>query len=262
MRLTRRGFVVAGAAGSLASVVSCKQTLADAGERSVDAAAPASAPQGRGGGLALVDDAVSQYAEAHSVAESPAMKAIADETRSSIDMWIMMVGPMEAALLRLLVQLGRAKRVLEVGTFTGYSAMAMAEGLPDDGELVTLDISEAWTAIARKHWATSPHGKKIRLELGPAAQTLARLEGPFDLAFIDADKPAYPGYWDAIVPMMRPGGVVVADNVLAGGGVVDPDDERARVMAAFNDKVRADTRVSPVMLPIRDGVTIARVDSR
>jgi caffeoyl-CoA O-methyltransferase len=172
-------------------------------------------------------------------------------------MWIMMVGPMEAALLRLLVQLAGARRVLEVGTFTGYSAMAMAEGLPEDGRLVTLDISEEWTAIARKHWATSPHGDKIELRLGPAAETLKALEGPFDVAFIDADKEAYPGYWDAIVPMLRPGGIMIVDNVLAGGRVVEPDDPRATAMAAFNDKVRADARVQPVMLPIRDGVTIA-----
>jgi caffeoyl-CoA O-methyltransferase len=187
------------------------------------------------------------------------MRAIADETRASTEMSIMMVGPMEAALLRLLVQLVGAKRVLEVGTFTGYSAIAMAEGLPKDGRLVTLDISEEWTAIARKHWATSPHGAKIQLELGPAAQTLRKLEGPFDVAFIDADKEAYPDYWDAIVPLMRTGGIVVVDNVLAGGRVVAPDDARAKAIAAFNDKVRADDRVEPVMLPIRDGVTIARV---
>jgi caffeoyl-CoA O-methyltransferase len=243
-------------AGSLASLLACRQTLAESGEPAAGSQPAPAAPSG--GGLGLVDDAVSRYAEEHSIAESDTMRAIAEETRATIEMWIMMVGPMEAALLRQLVQLVGAKRVLEVGTFTGYSAIAMAEGLPSDGRLVTLDISEEWTAIARKHWASSPHGAKIQLELGPALDTLRELEGPFDVAFIDADKEAYPDYWDAIVPIVRPGGLVIVDNVLAGGRVVAPDDDRAKAMAAFNTKVKGDARVQPVMLPIRDGVTIAR----
>ena len=206
-------------------------------------------------GLHLVSDEVDAYCEAHTIAESPTMRAIAEQTRAEIDMWIMMIGPVEGALLRLLVQLRGARRVVEIGTFTGYSAIAMAEGLPDDGELFTCDISEEWTAIAKQHWAASPHGYKIQLELGPAIDTLARLDGPFELAFIDADKAAYPDYWDAIVPKLAPGGLIVADNVLAGGRVTTGE---AAAMAAFNDKVRADARVESLMLPLRDGVTIAR----
>ena len=249
--------MVATGAGSLASLLACRQTLAESGQPSAGSGPAPAAPSG-GGGLGLVDEAVSRYAEEHTIPESDTMRAIAEETRATIEMWIMMVGPMEAALLRQLVQLVGAKRVVEVGTFTGYSAIAMAEGLPSDGRLVTLDISEEWTAVARKHWATSPHGKKIQLELGPALETLRKLEGPFDVAFIDADKEAYPDYWDAIVPMIRPGGLVIVDNVLAGGRVVAPDDARSQAIAAFNTKVKGDTRVEPVMLPIRDGVTIAR----
>jgi caffeoyl-CoA O-methyltransferase len=256
--MLRRGWLVATGAGSLASLLACKQTLADAGQPSAGSGPPASSPPSGGGGLGLVDPAVSQYTEMHTLAESPTMRAIAEETRATSEMWIMMVGAMEAALLRLLVQLVGAKRVVEVGTFTGYSAIAMAEGMGSDGKLVTLDISEEWTAIARKHWATSEHGKKIELKLGPAIDTLAQLEGPFDLAFIDADKEAYPDYWDAIVPKTRKGGLVVVDNVLAGGRVVAPDDARSQAIAKFNAKVKADDRVEPVMLPIRDGVTIAR----
>ena len=209
----------------------------------------------RARGLHLVSAEIDAYCEAHTMAESPAMRAIAEQTRAEIDMWIMMIGPVEAALLRLFVQLLGARRVVEVGTFTGYSAMAMAEGLPDDGELITCDISEEWTAIARRHWATSPHGAKIRLELGPASETLARLEGAIDLAFIDADKAAYPEYWDAIVPKLSPGGLIIADNVLAGGRVASGE---APTMAAFNTKVREDARVQTLMLPLRDGVTVAR----
>ncbi len=248
--------MVATGAGSLASLLACRQTMAESGQPAAGSEPAPAAP--RGGGLGLVDDAVSRYAEAHTIGESDTMRAIAEETRATIDMWIMMVGPMEAALLRKLVQLVGAKRVLEVGTFTGYSAIAMAEGLPSDGRIVTLDISEEWTAIARKHWATSPHGSKIDLRLGPALDTLRELEGPFDVGFIDADKESYPDYWDAIVPKIRPGGLVIVDNVLAGGRVVEPEDDRSKAMAAFNEKVKNDTRVEPVMLPIRDGVTLAR----
>lgn len=211
--------------------------------------------EGSSRALHLVSGEVDAYCEAHSLAESPTMQAIAEQTRAEIDLWIMMVGPVEAALLRLLVQLRGARRVLEIGTFTGYSAIAMAEGLPDDGELITCDISEEWTTIARKHWAQSPHGGKIHLKLGPALATLATLDGPFELAFIDADKAAYPDYFDAIIPKLAPGGLLVADNVLAGGRVVSGE---AEAMAAFNAKVRADPRVEALMLPIRDGVTIAR----
>ena len=224
-----------------------------------DSTGPAPPPADDDGALSLVGSSVNDYCDAHTVPQSDAMRAIYEETRASEEMWIMMIGAVEAALLRLLVQLSNGKRVLEIGTFTGYSAMAMAEGLPEDGELVTLDISEKWTAIAKKHWATSPHGNKIRLVLGQAAETLATLKGPFDVAFIDADKSGYPGYWDAIVPRMRKGGLVVCDNVLAGGRVAAPDGERAETMHAFNEKVAGDARVQPIMLPIRDGVSVSRV---
>ncbi len=209
--------------------------------------------------LSMVANDVASYAEAHTVAESAVMKAIAEETRRATEWSIMMIGPLEATLLRMLVRLTTARRVVEVGTFTGYSAIAMAEGLPDDGRIYTLDISEEWTAIARRHWAKSPHGRKIELTLGPAADTLPGIAGPVDLAFVDADKESYPTYWDLLVPKMRPGGVIVCDNVLAGGRVVDPNTPRSKSMAAFNDKVRADDRVEPLMLPIRDGVTLAQV---
>ncbi|MCH9686498.1 MAG: O-methyltransferase [Deltaproteobacteria bacterium] len=186
------------------------------------------------------------------------MRAIAEQTRAEVELWYMMIGPVEAALLRLLVRLRGARRVLEIGTFTGYSAIAMAEALPDHGELVTLDISEEWTAIARRHWANSPHGAKIRLELAPASETLPQLRGPFDVAFIDADKTGYPAYWDATVPLLSPGGLIIVDNVLAGGRVVAPDSSHSRATDAFNDKVVADTRVETLMLPVRDGVTVAQ----
>lgn len=203
----------------------------------------------------MVAPEIDQYAVDHSVPESEAMRAIAEETRATTEWWVMMIGPVEAGLLRLLVRLTGAKRVLEIGTFTGYSAIAMAEGLPEDGEVITCDISEQWTNIAKKHWANSPHGKKIRLELRPALETLKTLEGPFDLVFIDADKSSQIQYWEQAVTKLAPGGLVVVDNVLARGTVVNPGPDN--VVAPFNDHVRADRRMQSVMLPIRDGVTIA-----
>ena len=135
----------------------------------------------------------------------------------------------------------------------------MAEGLPDDGTLTTCDVDSATTAIARKYWRQSPHGEKIELRLGPALETIRDIEGPLDLVFIDADKVSYIDYWEAVVPKMRRGGLIVADNVLWSGRVVSPDDANAKALAAFNDHVAADARVEQVMLPIRDGVTVATV---
>jgi caffeoyl-CoA O-methyltransferase len=169
----------------------------------------------------------------------------------------MMVGHGEGLLLRLLVRLSGARRVLEIGTFTGYSALAMAMALPADGELITCDVDPTATTLAQKFWAKSPHGKKIRLVLAPASDTIPTLQGPFDLVFIDADKPGYIRYWEAALPLVRAGGAIVADNVLWSGRVLEPKDDSTRAIVAFNTHVMKDARVEHVMLPIRDGVTIA-----
>jgi caffeoyl-CoA O-methyltransferase len=150
-----------------------------------------------------------------------------------------------------------ARRVLEIGTFTGYSALMMAEALPDDGRLVTCDIDAESTGIAGRYWQNSPHGHKIELMLGPALGSIEKLEGPFDLVFIDADQENYSGYWEACVPKVRRGGVLVADNVLWSGRVLDPQNESDHALAAFNERVVNDPRVEAVMLTVRDGVTLA-----
>ena len=151
-----------------------------------------------------------------------------------------------------------AKRAVEIGTFTGYSALSIAEGLPDDGRLTCCDVSEEWTAIARRYWALAPWGHKIELRLAPALETLGQLEGPIDFAFVDADKSNYVNYWEALLPKMCAGGLIVADNVLWSGTVLAPDTESARAIAEFNRYVAADDRVEQVMLTVRDGITIAR----
>jgi caffeoyl-CoA O-methyltransferase len=156
--------------------------------------------------ISFVPENIQAYADAHSSPEATLYKELAAETRAATTLPQMMVGHGEGLLLKLLVRMTSARRVLEIGTFTGYSALAMAEGLPDDGQIVTCDIDPKVTAIATKYWSRSPHGKKIVLRLGPALDTLAGLAGPIDLVFIDADKTNYARYWDACLPKVRAGG--------------------------------------------------------
>jgi len=207
--------------------------------------------------IPIVSEAIQKYADALSTPEPGLSAELARETHATQKDPQMMVGHSEGLLLRLLVMISRSRRVLEIGTFTGYSALAMASALPDDGELITCDINRDTTAVARKYWDRSPHGKKIHLKLAPALETIATLTGPFDLVFIDADKPNYARYWDAVLPLVRSGGLLVADNVLWSGRVLDPQNDTDRAVAAFNAHVQHDKRVEHVLLPIRDGVTVA-----
>jgi caffeoyl-CoA O-methyltransferase len=171
----------------------------------------------------------------------------------------MQVGPVEGRLLGLLVRLAGARRVLEVGTFTGYSALAMAAALPDEGRLLTCDVDAEVTAAARGFFDRSGHGHKIEIRLGPALETLPGLAGgSFDLVFLDADKESYPAYLEHAVRLLRPGGLLVADNVLWSGRVLDPRDAATLAIARFNRLVHEDARLEAVMLTVRDGMTLAR----
>jgi caffeoyl-CoA O-methyltransferase len=173
--------------------------------------------------------------------------------------WIQMqTGHIEGAFLRLLVTAISARNVVEVGTFTGYSALSMAMGLPSDGKIITLDIEPEYTDIARSFWARSPHGAKIELIMGPALETLDTLDGPFDFAFIDADKQNYLNYWEAVLPKMRTGGLIAVDNVLWYGRVLSPKHGDDHAIVEFNEFVAGDERVDRVMLSVRDGITLAR----
>ena len=208
--------------------------------------------------LALVPEEIEEYIKAHSAKESPLLLELVNETKEKTDLPQMQIGQIEGAFLKLLVILLKAKRILEIGTFTGYSALVMAEGLPPDGELITLDKNTSYTDIAKKFWARSPHGKKIKLVLGDAIQSIQLLEGQFDLVFIDAHKPDYIQYWDLSMPMVRRGGLIVADNVLWSGRVLNPQKEDDFGIDSFNKFVSYDTRVEAIMLSIRDGLTVAR----
>lgn len=207
--------------------------------------------------ISFVREDIQNYADAYSSPEPDLFTELARETRETQRDPQMMVGHGEGLLLGLLIRLCGARRVLEIGTFTGYSALAMAGALPDDGKLITCDISERATAVAQRYWDRSPHGTKIELRLAPALDTIASLQGPIDFVFIDADKPNYINYWEKVLPLVRPGGAIVADNVLWSGRVLDPKDDTDRALAAFNAHVRKDARVEHVMLPIRDGITLA-----
>jgi caffeoyl-CoA O-methyltransferase len=172
----------------------------------------------------------------------------------------MMVGTLEGRLLTALVAMLRPRSVLEIGTFTGYSALSMAEALPADGRIVTCDISEEHLAIARRHIAASPYAGVIEIRSGPALETIATLPGPFDLVFIDADKTSYSAYFEATLAKLAPDGVILVDNVLWSGRVLDPaiTDPDTAAIKAFNDQVLADDRVEVVMLTVRDGVSLIR----
>lgn len=174
----------------------------------------------------------------------------------------MQIGPDQGAFMRLLGQLTGAVTAVEIGTFTGYSSICIARGLAPGGRLLCCDVSEEYTAVAREYWQRAGLAGMIELRIGPAADTLAALPAgtSFDLAFIDADKTGYPGYWELIVPQMSQGGLILADNTLYSGQVADPgaDGDSVRAIRAFNDRVLADERVEGVLLPVGDGLTLAR----
>ncbi|MDG4836696.1 O-methyltransferase [Micromonospora sp. WMMD967] len=207
-------------------------------------------------------DELHAYLVAHGSPPDEIIRDLAEETRSVLpEHATMQVAPEQAAFLTFLTRLLSARQAVEVGTFTGLSSLAIARGLPEGGQLTCFDISEEFTGIARRYWDRAGVQDRIDLRIGPAGDRLRELpqERYLDFAFIDADKTGYPIYWAELVPRMRPGGVIAVDNVLRGGRVIAPRDVSDRAIAAFNDEVLADVRVDPVMLPIADGLTLARV---
>lgn len=203
---------------------------------------------------------VEAYAEAHSHGESDVCRRLREETHRTMDCPQMVVGPLEGAFLKVMVMSVGAKRILEIGTFTGYSALCFAESLPDDGEVITCDIDPESTDLARKYWAESPHGSKIHLRLAPALETLASIDGQFDLIFIDADKANYLKYFQRAMELIAPSGVILIDNVLWSGDVLKspPPDSNTEAIQELNRVVHADPRVSAVLLTIRDGVFLIK----
>ncbi|WP_202638503.1 O-methyltransferase [Bailinhaonella thermotolerans] len=208
----------------------------------------------------IVRPRVEDYALRHTTPEPPCLAAVAAETREVSAEPYMMVGPLEGRLLAMLVHMLRPALVLEVGTFTGYSALAMAGALPPHGRLITCEIDPRHAEIARRHVAASPWAGRVEVRLGPALDTIAALPGPVDLAFVDAHKTAYAEYYEALLPRLAETGVLAFDNTLHLGQVIaeDPPDEEIAAIRAFNALVRDDPRVEQVVLTVRQGLTLIR----
>jgi Predicted O-methyltransferase len=210
--------------------------------------------------MKLTPDEILAYIDSHSTPSSEQLDELARETERSLGSPNMLSGPVVGRLLEFLVFALEARSVLEIGTFSGYSALAMAEGLPSDGRIVTLEIDEAHAELARRAIAESPHAKKIEIVLGPALESIERLPGPFDFVFIDADKDQYLDYYEAVLPKLAPRGLIAADNTLRSGRVLDENDKHPanEGIRAFNERARNDPRVRCVILSVRDGVTLIR----
>jgi caffeoyl-CoA O-methyltransferase len=211
--------------------------------------------------LELLSPALEAYVVAHTDRESALLQRLREETRRTLPSPQMQVGAVEGALLAMLVRISGARRILELGTFSGYSSLCMAAALPEGGHILTCDIDPVATGVARRYFDESGLGDRIEIRLGPALDTLgelARAGDQLDLVFIDADKELYPAYWDAAVPLVRPGGLVVADNVLWSGQVLGPREASDHGIVAFNAKAAADARVDRVLLSVRDGILVAR----
>jgi predicted O-methyltransferase YrrM len=209
--------------------------------------------------LSFIADEIDRYAVEHSTPDPEFFRRLEDETRKISDLPGMMVGPLEGQFLGWLVRLSAAHNVLEIGTFTGYSSISMALALPDGGRIVSLDVNEETTAVARRYAEEAGVADKIDYRVGTAIELLEGLHGPFDLVFIDADKESYVDYYENVLPKLADGGFIVADNVLWSGRVLEDDGEPStQAIKRFNDHVAGDDRVECLMLTVRDGMTLIR----
>lgn len=210
--------------------------------------------------MGVVDGDIEAYAAAHTTAEEPLLASVAAATRAAQEGHGMMVGLLEGRFLETLVWLAGAWRILEIGCFTGYSALSMAAAMGPDGSITTCEVDPERAAMARSHFDASPWADRIEVLVGPALESIAGLTGPYDFVFIDADKVNYPRYYEAVLPLLADRGLIVADNVLWGGRVIDEADtsDDTTAIRAFNDMVAGDPRVTCVMATVRDGVLLIR----
>jgi caffeoyl-CoA O-methyltransferase len=213
--------------------------------------------------LPWLNPVIEQYAAAHSSPPDDLQRRLIAETAERAGpAKRMQISPDLGVFIEMVTRLNGARRAVEVGTFTGYSALCVARGLPEDGHLLCCDVNETWTAIAGRYWEEAGVAGKIELRIGPAIDTLRALpnEAHLDQAFVDADKSGYPAYYEEILPRLRPGGLIMFDNTLLSGRVLDPDEDDADqvAMSDLNTALVADPRVDVVLLPIRDGLTMAR----
>jgi caffeoyl-CoA O-methyltransferase len=204
--------------------------------------------------MEITNPRVEEYVERLTTAHEGLLAELSAETANELGSELMLTGPVAGRFLETLVWFAQPRRILEIGTFSGYSALSMAAALPEGGQIDACEIDPERAAFAQRYFDRSPHGSKITLHLGPAAETIAGLEGEFDLVFIDADKEGYVAYYDAVVPRLAAHGMIVADNTLSSGRVLEGEGP----LVAFNEHVAADPRTVQVLLPIRDGMTLIR----
>ncbi len=212
--------------------------------------------------MQFLDPALDAYAEAHSSAEPDHLKALADVTRAGVDMPQMLSGHLQGRFLSLLSAMVRPKVAVDIGTYTGYSALCLAEGLADGGVVHTIDVNDALATMVKRHIMMAGMTDRVLQHLAPAAVLIPTLPTPFDLVFIDADKENYPHYWDLVIERMRPGGLIIADNVLWSGRVTEPEntwDQETRGLVEYSRKVKGDPHVDHVLVPLRDGLMVARI---
>ena len=208
--------------------------------------------------MELVNPDIEKYAKTLSLDESDLLLNISKTTHEELEYDQMLSGKLEGRFLRMLIQLTGAKKILEIGMFTGYSALTMAEVLPDDGNIITCDTNERYANIARRFFEKSPCGHKISVKMGPALETLKKIEGPFDLIFLDADKNNYPEYYRILHPMLTIGGLLVVDNAFWDGKVIDRSDDKSIAIDRINRMIYEDPTVENVLLTIRDGINLVR----
>lgn len=209
----------------------------------------------------MIDEKIQDYADRHTSDESGVLRELREKTYATRSDKSMLSGFYQGRLLSMLSKIIQPRRVLEIGTYMGYSALCLAEGLSEDGKIFTLDIQPETNAVAKEFWARTPFDSKIESFLGDALEIIPQLDEIFDLVFIDADKPNYANYFDLIFPKLRIGGVILADNVLWSGKVLDVEtnnDESTIALNEFNKKIRVDARVSSVLLTVRDGLMVIR----
>jgi caffeoyl-CoA O-methyltransferase len=206
----------------------------------------------------LFSQKIIQYSHEHTSPEPKLLEYLIEETKTSTHIPSMLCGRVEGRLLNLLIKLTQAKYCIEIGTFTGYSALSIAEALPPEGKLITCEIRPRHAKIAQKYFNLSPHGHKIDLKLGQALETLTLISKPIDFCFIDADKLNYQHYYNLLIPKVKAGGLLVFDNALYNGEVLKPESKNAKIVHALNTQIKNDSRVEQVMLTIRDGILLVR----
>ena len=206
----------------------------------------------------ITDPEIEAYAGYHTTPESEEIKALIESSDKALDYIDMLSGQLVGQMLKMIVKISGAKRILEIGTFTGYSAIMMAEALPEEGEITTLEMNLRYQELSEKHFRGSAQRHKIELKKGNALEIIPGLNEEFDLVYLDADKLNYEQYFELVMPILKPGGLLITDNVLWDGTVLNPIDNKAQAIDQFNKKVKEDERVEQLLLPVRDGVLIIR----